>query len=86
MGGLFYKNFLILFILFVKSLIVELLYTIKSEYLKISIVKLLLSSNGFRSSKTPIIKSNREQALNKISKSEIELLKKVLTKLTNNCN
>lgn len=35
---------------------------------------------------TPIIKSNREQALNKISKSEIELLKKVLTKITNNCN
>lgn len=35
---------------------------------------------------TPIIKSNREQALNKISQSEIEQLKKVLTKLTNNCN
>lgn len=34
---------------------------------------------------TPIIESNRKQALNGITKLEIELLKKVLTKITENC-
>lgn len=34
---------------------------------------------------TPIIESNRKQALNGITKAETELLKKVLTKITENC-
>ncbi|MCC7027339.1 MAG: MarR family transcriptional regulator [Saprospiraceae bacterium] len=34
---------------------------------------------------TPIIESNRKQALNGITKSEIKLLKKTLNKITENC-
>ncbi|HRG33089.1 MAG: MarR family transcriptional regulator [Saprospiraceae bacterium] len=34
---------------------------------------------------TPIIESNRKQALNGVTKSEIEFLKKVLNKITENC-
>jgi DNA-binding MarR family transcriptional regulator len=35
---------------------------------------------------TPIIESNRKQALNGITSSEIELLKNLLNKITKNCN